>query len=75
MYANLNFKDLVCAQNTEKARTAMSNKTMMNTISIGKDSHSIPMTEMVPTHETQWNKIQSFDRLLTSFVINLDQIK
>ena len=41
----------------------MSNKTMMNTISIGKDSHSIPMMEMVPTHDTQRKTIQSFDRL------------
>ena len=75
MSANPNFKALVYAQNAVKARTATSNKTMMTNISIGKDIQSIPMMEMVPTHETQWNKIQSFDRLLTSFVINLDQIK
>ena len=41
----------------------MSNKTMMTTISISKDSHLIPMMEMAQTHKTQWKKIQSFDCL------------
>ena len=63
MSSNQNFQALVYAQNTAKARTTTSNKTMMTTISIGKDSHSIPMIEIAPTHETQWKKIQSFDRL------------
>ena len=36
---------------------------MMTTISIGKDIQLILTTETVPTHENQWKKIQSFDRL------------
>ena len=63
MSANHNRKALVYDQNAEKARTDKSNKTMMNTISIGKYSHLIPMVEMAPTQKTQWKKIQSFDRL------------
>ena len=52
MSANSNFKALSYAQNAAKARTATSNKTMMTTISIGKYSHSIPMIEIFPTHDT-----------------------
>ena len=63
MSANPNFKALVYAQNAVKARTATSNKMMMTTISIDKYSHSTPMTEMAPTHETQWKKIQYFNCL------------
>ena len=59
MSAKHNLKALVYAQNVAKARTDMSNKTMVTTIIIVKDSHSIQMMEMEPTHETQWKKIQS----------------
>ena len=63
MSANQKIKAFVYSQNAAKARTATSNKTMMTTISISKDSHSIPMMEIAPAHETQWNKIQSFYHL------------
>ena len=63
MSENPNFKAIVYAHNAVKARTATSNKTMMTNISIGKDIQSIPMMEMVPTHETQWKNFQTFDRL------------
>ena len=43
MSANLNFKAFVYNKNVAKARAATYNKTMMTTISIGKDSHLIPM--------------------------------
>ena len=56
-------KALVYAQNVENARTATSKKPMMNSISIGKYTHSILMMDMAPTHNTQWKNIQSFDRL------------
>ena len=36
---------------------------MMTTISIGKESQSILIVEMAPTHETKWKKIHSFDCL------------
>ena len=61
MSSNPNLKALVYTQNAAKARTETSNKTMMTTTSIGKDSHSIPTMEMEPTHDTQWKKIQYFD--------------
>ena len=63
MSANPNFKYIISAQNAVKARTSTSNKTMMTTISIGKESQSILMVEMAPTHETKWKKIHSFDCL------------
>ena len=58
-----NFIELVYVRNAEKLRTETSNKTIMNTIIIGKDSHPISMMEMTHTHETQWKNIQSFNRL------------
>ena len=36
---------------------------MVTTISIGKDSHSIPIMDMDSTHKTHLNNIQSFDLL------------
>ena len=35
----------------------------MTATSIGKDSHFIPMTNMSPTHENQWNNIQCLNRI------------
>ena len=57
MSANPNLKSLVYAHNAAKSRSAMSKKTMINNISIGKYSQSIPMMEIAPTQETQWKKI------------------
>ena len=58
-----NLIELVYVRNAEKLRTETSNKTIMNTIIIGKDSHPISIMEMTHTHETQWKNIQSFNRL------------
>ena len=63
MYSNMNFKALVYAHNAAKARTATSNKAMMTNISIGKDSHLIPMMDIAPTHDNHWENTQYFDRL------------
>ena len=57
MSANPNLKSLVYAHNAAKSRSDMSKKTMINNISIGKYSQSIPMMEIAPTQETQWKKI------------------
>ena len=56
-------KALVYAKIAAKERTATSNKTIMTATSIGKDSHFIPMTNMSPTHENQWNNIQCLNRI------------
>ena len=54
MYSKPSFKALVYAQNVAKASTSTSNKTIMTTSSIGKDSYSILIMGMLPTHKTQW---------------------
>ena len=62
MSTNPNFKARVYSQNAANSRTATSNKTMMTTVIIGKESHSILMMEIAYRHKTQWKKIHSFDR-------------
>ena len=44
---------------------------MMTIISIGKDSHLIPIIEIALTYDTQWKNIQYFDLLSVIFCSQL----